>query len=73
MTEAMSKMEQENYKKAQSLKVLEIDKHSCDIKILELTESLRSEKLAFDLKVQSIQREKELDISKIGEELNYLK
>ena len=69
----MSKMEQDNYKKAQSLKVLEIDKHSCDIKILELTESLRSEKLAFDLKVQSIQREKDLDISKIGEELNYLK
>ena len=50
-----------------------MDKHSCDIKILELTESLRSEKLAFDLKVQSIQREKDLDISKIGEELNYLK
>ncbi len=55
------------------MKVLEMDKHSCEIKILELNECLRAEKMAFEMKTESIQREKESDITKIGEELNYLK
>ena len=55
------------------MKVLEMDKHSYEIKILELNECLRSEKLSFELKSDSIQREKDSDIAKIGDELNYLK
>ena len=50
-----------------------MDKHSYEIKILELNECLRSEKMAFEMKTEGIQREKDSDIVKIGEELNYLK
>lgn len=50
-----------------------MDKHSYEIKILELNECLRAEKMAFEMKTESIQREKDSDITKIGEELNYLK
>jgi hypothetical protein len=55
------------------LKVLEMDKHSYELKILELNECLRSEKLSFDLKSESLQREKDQDILKINDELTYLK
>ena len=50
-----------------------MDKHSYEIKILELNECLRAEKMAFEMKTEGIQREKDADITKIGEELNYLK
>ena len=50
-----------------------MDKHSYEIKILELNECLRAEKMAFEMKTEGIQREKDADIIKIGEELNYLK
>jgi hypothetical protein len=73
INDTLSKYEQDNYKKAQSLKVLEMDKHSYELKILELNECLRSEKLSFELKSDSIQREKDADIAKITDELAYLK
>ena len=50
-----------------------MDKHSYELKILELNECLRSEKLSFELKSDSIQREKDADIAKITDELAYLK
>ena len=50
-----------------------MDKHSYEIKILELNECLRSEKMSFELKTECIQREKDQDILKINDELNYLK
>ncbi len=71
--ESLSKFENDNYKKAQNIKALEIDKHHGDIKILELNECLRSEKMTFEMKTEQIQREKDQDIGKIGEELQYLK
>ena len=55
------------------MKVLEMDKHYYEIKILELNECLRAEKMAFEMKTEGIQTEKDADITKIGEELNYLK
>jgi hypothetical protein len=48
-------------------------KHSYELKILELNECLRSEKLSFELKSESLQREKDADLAKIGDELTYLK
>lgn len=71
--DALSKLENDNYKKAQNIKSLEIDKHHSDIKILELNECLRTEKLSFELRSDSLQREKDADICKINEELSYLK
>jgi hypothetical protein len=50
-----------------------MDKHSYELKILQLNECLRSEKLSFELKSDSIQREKDADIAKITDELAYLK
>ena len=66
-------MENESYKKSQQLKLMEVEKHQCDIKILELTEALKSEKASFELKIDQLQREREAEILKIGEDLQSLK
>jgi hypothetical protein len=48
---------------------MEVEKHQCDIKILELTEALKSEKISSELKLDQLQREREAEILKIGEDL----
>ena len=59
INESLTKLETDNYKKAQTIKSLEIDKHHADIKNLELNECLKGEKLSFEMKTENIQREKD--------------
>jgi hypothetical protein len=62
MHDQFSKVENETYKKSQTIKLMEIERHQCDLKILELTEALKSEKANNDRNIESINREKECDI-----------
>lgn len=48
---------------------MEVEKYQSDIRILELTESLKSVKVTFEVKYDQLQREREAEIEKIGEDL----
>ena len=49
---------------------MEIERHQCDLRIVELSEALKSEKQSHERALQAIGREKECDIQKITEELH---
>jgi hypothetical protein len=48
---------------------MEIERHQCDLRIVELSEALKSEKANNERNIESINREKECDIQKITDEL----
>ena len=73
LNDQYSKLENETYKKAQSIKLMEIERHQCDLRIVELTESLKSEKTTNDRNIEAINREKECDIQKITDEVQQLR
>ena len=52
---------------------MEIERHQCDLRIVELTESLKSEKTTNDRNIEAINREKECDIQKITDEVQQLR
>ena len=73
LNDQYSKLENDTYKKAQSIKLMEIERHQCDLRIVELTESLKSEKTTNDRNIEAINREKECDIQKITDEVQQLR
>jgi len=48
---------------------MEIERHQCDLRILELSEALKSEKATYERNIEGMNREKECDIQKITDEL----
>jgi predicted nucleotidyltransferase len=73
LNDQYSKLENDTYKKAQSIKLMEIERHQCDLRIVELTEALKSEKTTNDRNIEAINREKECDIQKITDEVQQLR
>ena len=69
LNDQFSKVENETYKKSQTIKLMEIERHQCDLRIVELSEALKSEKAAYERNIEGMNREKECDIQKITDEL----
>ncbi len=62
LNDAFSKLENEAYKRSQTIKLMEIERHQCDLRIVELSEALKSEKAGSERAVELANREKESDI-----------
>ena len=73
LNDQVSKLENENFKKAQTIKLQEIEKHQVDLRLVELAEALKTEKITAEKHMETLNREKELDIIKITEDLSQLK
>lgn len=69
LNDQFSKVENETYKKSQTIKLMEIERHQCDLRIVELSEALKSEKATYERNIEGMNREKECDIQKITDEL----
>ena len=69
LNDQFSKVENETYKKSQTIKLMEIERHQCDLRILELSEALKSEKATYERNIEGMNRDKECDIQKITDEL----
>jgi hypothetical protein len=48
---------------------MEIERHQCDLRIVELSEALKGEKQEKDRMIEVLQREKEGEIARIQEEV----
>ena len=48
---------------------MEIERHQCDLRIVELSEGVKSEKANNERAIEEMNREKEYDISKVSDEL----
>jgi chromosome segregation ATPase len=73
LNDQVSKLENENFKKSQTIKLQEIEKHQVDLRLVELAEAIKTEKIAAEKHIETLNREKELDIIKITEDLSQLK
>lgn len=69
LNDAYSKLENEAYKRSQTIKLMEIERHQCDLRIVELSEAIKSEKANNERASEEINREKEYEISKVSDEL----
>jgi hypothetical protein len=59
MKDQYSKVENEGYKKAQTIKLMEIERHQQELRIVELAEAVKSERQVNERNLESIGREKE--------------
>lgn len=71
--EFIQKSEAENNKMIVTLKSYENEIHKAQLKIVELTESLKVERITFERTKETIAKEKDLEVSKIIDELSSLK
>lgn len=69
LSDQFSKVENESYKRGQTVKLMEIERHQCDLRIVELSEALKAEKANNERTIEAINREKEVDTQKITDEL----
>ncbi len=65
----ITRLENDNQLHQSTIKQYETDKHQCDIRMVELNEALKTERVTVEKQIEQINREKENEIQKICDEL----
>ena len=71
--EQLHKLQQDNSQLEVQLKSHDHHTHQLDLKVLELSETIKNDKLNFDRTLDSLKREKDLQISHLTEDLTKAK
>lgn len=69
LSDYITKLESDKETLATALKLQETERHKLDLRMVELTESVKSQAMTHDRQLESMQREKELELSRVVEEL----
>ena len=73
LSEYIAKIETENQAQSQLFKQQEQERHRIEMRLVEATESLKSERITFEKSIETANKEKGLEIQKVAEDLFQLK
>jgi hypothetical protein len=69
LTDYITKLESDKETLSGGMKFQEAERHKLDLRMVELTESIKSQALTYDRQLEVMQREKESEISRVLEDL----
>lgn len=73
LSEYIAKIETESQQQALAFKQQEQERHRIEMRMVEVAEALKSERITFEKSLETANKEKQLEIQKVAEELLQLR
>lgn len=73
LSDYITKIEADNHSLQQSIKILEGDRHRVDLRLVEVGETLKTERVTYEQTLATLNKEKELESQKIADDLAQLR